>query len=44
MKKTGHYCKICGEHKANEKFSAKAMRLTSAKAALLCPLRNAIRQ
>ena len=23
MKKTGHYCKICGEHKANEKFSGK---------------------
>ena len=23
MKKRGHYCKICGEHKANEKFSGK---------------------
>lgn len=23
MKKYGHYCKICGEHKANEKFSGK---------------------
>lgn len=23
MKKHGHYCKICGEYKANEKFSGK---------------------
>ena len=23
MKKQGHYCKICGEYKANEKFSGK---------------------
>lgn len=23
MKKKGHYCKICGEYKANEKFSGK---------------------
>ena len=23
MKKRGHYCKVCGEHKANEKFSGK---------------------
>ena len=23
MKKHGHYCKVCGEYKANEKFSAK---------------------
>ena len=23
MKKRGHYCKICGEYKANEKFSGK---------------------
>ena len=22
-KRQGHYCKICGEHKANEKFSGK---------------------
>ena len=21
MKKHGHYCKVCGEYKANEKFS-----------------------
>ncbi len=27
----GHYCKICGEYKANEKFSGKAMPPTSAK-------------
>ena len=23
MKKHGHYCKVCGEYKANEKFPAK---------------------
>ena len=23
MKKRGHYCKVCGEYKANEKFSGK---------------------
>ena len=23
MKKHGHYCKICGEYKSNEKFSGK---------------------
>lgn len=23
MKKHGHYCKVCGQHKANEKFSGK---------------------
>ncbi len=23
MKKYGHYCKVCGEYKANEKFSGK---------------------
>ena len=23
MKKHGHYCRICGEYKANEKFSGK---------------------
>ena len=23
MRNHGHYCKICGEHKANEKFSGK---------------------
>ena len=23
MKKNGHYCKVCGEYKANEKFSGK---------------------
>ena len=23
MKKSGHYCKVCGEYKANEKFSGK---------------------
>ena len=24
MKKHGHYCKLCGEYKANEKFSGKS--------------------
>ena len=23
MKKHGHYCKVCGEYQANEKFSGK---------------------
>ena len=23
MKKHGHYCKVCGEYKANENFSGK---------------------
>lgn len=23
IKKRGHYCKVCGEYKANEKFSGK---------------------
>lgn len=23
MKRQGHYCKVCGEYKANEKFSGK---------------------
>ena len=23
MKKHGHYCKVCGEHKANEKFTGR---------------------
>ena len=40
MKKRGHYCKVCGEYKANEKFStksfpAKAMPRTSVKPAPL---------
>ena len=26
MKKRGHYCKVCGEYKANEKFSGKGQR------------------
>ena len=25
MKKHGHYCKVCGEYKANEKFSGKEL-------------------
>ena len=25
MKKRGHYCKVCGEYKANEKFSVKSV-------------------
>ena len=23
MKRLGHYCKVCGEHKANEKFTGR---------------------
>ena len=30
MKKHGHYCKICGEYKANEKFSGNSYRSTKA--------------
>ena len=44
MKKHGHYYNICGEHKANEKFSGKGHAAHICKTALLCPLRNAIRQ
>ena len=29
MKKHGHYCKVCGEYKANEKFSGKGHALIS---------------
>lgn len=28
MKKHGHYCKVCGEYKANENFQAKVMHPT----------------
>lgn len=35
MKKRGHYCKVCGEYKANEKFPEKAMPHTSVKPAPL---------
>ena len=29
MKKRGHYCKICGEYKSNEKFSGKGHAVTN---------------
>lgn len=37
MKKHGHYCKVCGEYKANEKFSGKghAAHICKACAALM---------
>ena len=38
MKKHGHYCKICGEYKANEKFSGKGH------AAHICKICAAYRQ
>ena len=44
MKKHGHYCKVCGEYKANEKFSGKVMRHIFAKmrriATLMCVQRR----
>ena len=33
MKKRGHYCKVCGEYKANEKFSGKGHAAHISKAA-----------
>ena len=38
MKKHGHYCKVCGEYKANEKFSGKGH------AAHICKICAAYRQ
>lgn len=38
MKKTGHYCKICGEHKANEKFSGKGHAAHICKSCAAMPL------
>ena len=35
MKKRGHYCKVCGEYKANEKFSGKDTPRTFVKPAPL---------
>ena len=34
MKKRGHYCKVCGEYKANKSFLAKAMPRISVKSVL----------
>lgn len=38
MKKHGHYCKICGEHKANEKFSGKGHAAHICKSCAAMPL------
>lgn len=38
MKKHGHYCKICGEYKANEKFSGKGHAAHICKACAALPL------
>lgn len=38
MKKTGHYCKICSEHKANEKFSGKGHAAHICKSCAAMPL------
>ena len=42
MKKHGHYCKVCGEYKANEKFSGKghASHICKSCASLLNRLLN----
>lgn len=37
MKKRGHYCKICGEYKANEKFSGKGYAAHICKACASLP-------
>lgn len=44
MKKHGHYCKVCGEHKANEKFSGKGMQRISASNVPLSPWKSEIRR
>lgn len=38
MKKHGHYCKVCGEYKANEKFSGKGHAAHICKACAALPL------
>ena len=37
MKKRGHYCKVCGEYKANEKFSGKGHAAHICKACAALP-------
>ena len=37
MKKHGHYCKVCGEYKANEKFSGKGHASHICKSCALLP-------
>mgnify|MGYP003623471857 CR=1 FL=1 len=37
-KPQGHYCKVCGEHKANEKFSGKGHAAHICKACAALPL------
>ena len=37
MKKHGHYCKVCGEYKANEKFSGKGHAAHICKACAALP-------
>lgn len=37
MKKRGHYCKVCGEYKANEKFSGKGYAAHICKACAALP-------
>ena len=38
MKHNGHYCKICGEYKANEKFSGKGHAAHICKACHALPI------
>lgn len=40
MKKHGHYCKICGEYKSNEKFSGKGHAAHICKACSSLPSEN----
>lgn len=37
MKKRGHYCKVCGEYKANEKFTGKGHAAHICKACVSLP-------
>ena len=42
-KKCGHYCKVCGEYKANERFSGRGHAAHSARNALRCLPRSGLR-
>ena len=40
MKKHGHYCKVCGEYKANENFSGKGHASHICKSCASLPAEN----
>lgn len=44
MKKHGHYCKVCGEYKANEKFSGKGHAAHVCKSCASLPLEKQAEQ